>query len=149
MVDGACGDDVTLVLVRMPEAPKATAVVDLPCKQRSVAVGREFAVATVDTGDCPDAETRDTVELLTSELLTNAVRHGRGGAVTLRLLGFQDRVTVEVTDCSTREPRARRAGVEDESGRGLMLVEALAQAWGTRPSSGGKTVWCTVVPPHG
>jgi hypothetical protein len=70
MVDGDCGDDVTLVLIRMPEAPKATAVVDLPSKQRSVAVGREFAVATVDTWDCSDGETRDTVELLTSELLT-------------------------------------------------------------------------------
>ncbi|WP_194916382.1 PAS domain S-box protein [Catenulispora rubra] len=149
MVDGDCGDDVTLVLIRMPEAPKATAVVDLPSKQRSVAIGREFAVATVDTWDCPDAETRDIVELLASELLTNAVRHGRGGAVTLRLLGFQDRVTVEVTDFSTRGPRARKAGAEDESGRGLMLVEALAEAWGTRPSSGGKTVWCTVAPPRG
>ena len=149
MVAGDCGDDVTLVLIRMPEAPKAMAAVDLPSKQRSVRIGREFAVATVETWDCPDAETRDTVELLTSELLTNAVRHGRGGTVTLRLLCFHDQVTVEVTDFSTRGPRARKAGVEDESGRGLMLVEALAQAWGTRPSSGGKTVWCTVAPGRG
>lgn len=146
LADGDCGDDVTLVLIRMPEAPKATAVVDLPSEQRSVPVGREFAAATVDTWDYPDGQTRDTVELLTSELLTNAVRHGRGGAVTLRLLCFHDRVTVEVTDFSTRGPRMRRAGVEDESGRGLMLVQALAQTWGTRPSSGGKTVWCTVSP---
>jgi PAS domain S-box-containing protein len=140
------GDDVTLVLVRMPESPISNAVVDLPSEQRSVAVGREFAEATIDTWDCPDPDTRDTVVLLTSELLTNAVRHGRAGAVRLRLLGFHDRVTVEVTDRSTREPRIRTAGVYDESGRGLMLVEALAQAWGTRPTSGGKTVWFTVVP---
>ncbi|GAA2006059.1 PAS domain S-box protein [Catenulispora subtropica] len=145
--DGDCGDDVTLVLIRMPETPQETAAVDLPSKHRSVAVGRQFAVETVDTWECPDADTRDTIELLTSELLTNAVRHGRGtGAVTLRLLCFHDRLTVEVTDHSSREPRARRAGVGDESGRGLMLVEALAQAWGTRPTGGGKTVWFTVVP---
>jgi PAS domain S-box-containing protein len=141
------GDDVTLVLIRMPQSPMATAVVDLPNEQRSVAVGREFARATIDTWDCPDSDTRDTVVLLTSELVTNAVRHGRTGTVKLRLLGFQDRVTVEVTDRSTREPRSRRATANDESGRGLMLVEALAQAWGTRPTSGGKTVWFTVVPP--
>ncbi|MFD0634606.1 ATP-binding protein [Catenulispora yoronensis] len=131
----------------MPETPTETAAVDLPCKHRSVAVGRQFAVETVDTWECPDTDTRDTIELLTSELMTNAVRHGRGaGSVTLRLLCFHDRLTVEVTDHSSREPRARTAGVGDESGRGLMLVEALAQAWGTRPTGGGKTVWFTVVP---
>ncbi|NUP47300.1 MAG: PAS domain S-box protein [Catenulispora sp.] len=145
--DGDCGDDVTLVLIRMPHTPGETATVDLPATHRSVSVGRQFAVETVDTWTCPDAAIRDTVELLTSELLTNAVKHGRGGGtVTLRLLCFHDRLTVEVTDHSSREPRARHAGVGDESGRGLMLVEALAQAWGTRPTGGGKTVWFTVVP---
>jgi anti-sigma regulatory factor (Ser/Thr protein kinase) len=144
--DGDRGDDVTLVLIRMPATPSETATVDLPSTHRSVPVVRQFAVETVDTWHCPDDGTGDAVELLTSELLTNAVRHGHGGgAVTLRLLCFHDRLTVEVTDHSSREPWVRRAGAGDESGRGLMLVEALAQAWGTRPTGAGRRCgsrWC-------
>jgi serine phosphatase RsbU (regulator of sigma subunit) len=81
-----------------------------------------------------------TVELMVSELVTNAIRHATG-PVELRLL--RDRGLIcEVADGSSVSPRLRRARSEDEGGRGLFLVAQLAERWGTRfPSGGGKVIW--------
>jgi serine phosphatase RsbU (regulator of sigma subunit)/anti-sigma regulatory factor (Ser/Thr protein kinase) len=76
-----------------------------------------------------------------SELLTNAVRHGRG-PVELQLLLLDEIVTISVADGDTRLPRLRRTSVEDEGGRGLHLVSLLTQRWGARATAGGKVVWC-------
>ncbi|MEY9874212.1 serine phosphatase RsbU (regulator of sigma subunit)/anti-sigma regulatory factor (Ser/Thr protein kinase) [Streptacidiphilus sp. MAP12-33] len=86
------------------------------------------------------AELTGTVELLVSELVTNAIRHA-AGPVELRLL--RDRSLIcEVADGSSVAPRMRRARTEDESGRGLFLVAQLAERWGTRfTSGGGKVIW--------
>ncbi|WP_198359345.1 ATP-binding protein [Streptomyces fildesensis] len=53
-------------------------------------------------------------------------------------------MTVEVTDSGTHIPQLRHAESGDESGRGLLLVDALATDWGTRPTDDGKTVWFMV-----
>ncbi len=53
-------------------------------------------------------------------------------------------IITEITDDSTHLPQRRLPGPEDESGRGLMLVQALASSWGTRPAETGKTVWFTL-----
>lgn len=81
----------------------------------------------------------DTTELLVSELVTNALRHGYGD-IRLRLL--LDRTLVcEVWDGALMQPRRRRARDTDEGGRGLQLVAMLSQSWGSRRTHRGKTVW--------
>jgi DNA-binding NarL/FixJ family response regulator len=89
-------------------------------------------------------ELADTVTLLVSELVTNAVVHaGSDVEVLVRLTG--DAACVEVTDTSELAPAPREASLEDASGRGLALVEAMARRWGVRPCpGGGKTVWFEV-----
>lgn len=83
----------------------------------------------------------DDVLLLVTELVANAVRHGRG-PVTLTLVPREDGVRVEVTDASPTRPRPRDKGLEAESGRGLHIVDALASRWGSMPrETTGKTVW--------
>jgi len=93
-------------------------------------------------------DTLDTVLLLTSELVTNAVLHGEGQAV---LDGHVDpqRVRVTITDDSPRPPKVRHTeGQLTEGGRGMLLVEELATRWGVDATgAGGKTVWFEVA--HG
>ncbi len=80
-----------------------------------------------------------TTELLASELVGNVVRHAKGPA-RLRLL--QDvNLICEVFDGSLTMPRIRRATDTDEGGRGLQLITALSQRWGTRYTKKGKCIW--------
>ncbi|MEU6736923.1 ATP-binding protein [Streptomyces physcomitrii] len=83
----------------------------------------------------------DTAELLTCELVTNALLHTEGEAVLTVLLG-PDQLRVEVRDFAGRRPRPRGPRPEGATGgRGLQLVEMLAGAWGVDRAAGGKTVW--------
>ncbi|WP_240139310.1 SpoIIE family protein phosphatase [Streptomyces sp. MUM 178J] len=81
----------------------------------------------------------DSVELLVSEVVTNAVRYA-SRPVTLRLLRT-DVLRCEVGDDSPQLPRQRRARDTDEGGRGLFLVNRLARRWGATRLSTGKVVW--------
>jgi anti-sigma regulatory factor (Ser/Thr protein kinase) len=89
----------------------------------------------------------DTAELLTTELVTNALQHTGGGAVVTTTLsvGPACRLRVEVRDSLARRPRPPRPGGTDgeqgTSGRGLLLVEALAHSWGIEAGETGKVVW--------
>ena len=87
-----------------------------------------------------------TTELIASELVGNGIRHARG-PLGLRLQ--RGRVlTCEVSDHSLTTPRVRRALDTDEGGRGLQLVAALSQRWGTRYTVDGKCIWTEqVLPP--
>jgi anti-sigma regulatory factor (Ser/Thr protein kinase) len=79
------------------------------------------------------------VELILSELVTNAMRYGRP-PIRLRLL--RDRtLTCEVFDGSATSPHLMLATETDEGGRGLFLVAQLARAWGTRYTADGKVIW--------
>ncbi|THA71238.1 PAS domain S-box protein [Streptomyces sp. A0958] len=94
----------------------------------------------------------DEVELAADELTTNALMHTDGGAiVTIRVLtGPERRLRVDVEDRSSALPRRRDAGESGVSGRGLMLVDQLADAWGVESRGTGKCVWCEfVIPPRG
>jgi anti-sigma regulatory factor (Ser/Thr protein kinase) len=84
-------------------------------------------------------------QLLTSELVTNALTHGTG-AIRLCVADEKGHVRVEVTDESRATPQHRSRGTQEENGRGLMLVERLSSAWGVRPArcGPGKTVWFTL-----
>lgn len=99
----------------------------------------------------------ETARLLASELVTNALVHTDGGAVVTVTLGGGDaaevkgRLRVEVRDFVARHPTLHRAGLDGDpesviagaatSGRGLLLVHSLADAWGVRAHGVGKSVW--------
>ncbi|MEO3973774.1 SpoIIE family protein phosphatase [Streptomyces sp. CAU 1734] len=86
----------------------------------------------------------DEIELAADELITNALMHTEGGAiVTARVLtGPERRLRVEVEDGSSALPRRREAGESGVSGRGLLLVDLLADTWGVEARGSGKCVWC-------
>jgi len=85
----------------------------------------------------------DTVVLLTSEVVTNAVLHARTpvGVVVRRL---NKGVSVEVSDGSRRQPKARLATADATTGRGLALLDQLASTWEVALHANGKTVRFTV-----
>ncbi|MFF2190659.1 SpoIIE family protein phosphatase [Streptomyces sp. NPDC058155] len=80
-----------------------------------------------------------TTEMVVSELVTNVIRHASGNP-TVRLI--RDRcLTIEVSDTATTAPHLRHARAQDEDGRGLLIVAALARRWGTRYTLNGKIIW--------
>lgn len=88
-------------------------------------------------------------ELLASELVTNALQHAPGAsvgmAVRLESTNGQSRgITCEVTDSSPSLPAARQARPDQEHGRGMAIVQALAAATGARVGQAGKTTWFTL-----
>ncbi|GAA2382072.1 MULTISPECIES: ATP-binding protein [Streptomyces] len=83
----------------------------------------------------------DVAELLTSELVTNAIVHTDHDAVLTATVGPRG-LRVEVRDFVARRPRLRVPVADDgTNGRGLFLVQSLADAWGVRPHGVGKAVW--------
>lgn len=96
-----------------------------------------------------DEPLAETLLLLISELVTNAVVHTDCPAV-LRMLfpgsatADAGTVRVEVADASDRPPAPRHARGEDTGGRGLELVDGLADRWGWQREGNGKRIWCEV-----
>lgn len=84
--------------------------------------------------------------LVTSELVTNAIRHG-GAPARLEVVGKPGYLLLKVHDTSDRRPEQRENHTGTEGGRGLRLVEALTTAWGcdSEPGRPGKHVWAEVV----
>ncbi|NLU66580.1 SpoIIE family protein phosphatase [Streptomyces sp. HNM0574] len=139
-------DDIALLMARVQGLP-AESVGDwtLPAEPRSVARAREHAREQLGAWDLDGLA--DTTELLVSELVTNALRHGEGD-IRVRLL--LDRTLVcEVWDGGLVQPRRRRAHDTDEGGRGLQLVGLLSMGWGSRRTPKGKTVWFELALPDG
>lgn len=116
----------------------------LPAELRAVGQARRRVRAALAAWGVSE-ETAQTVELVVSELTTNAVRHTESTTVGCRLWEAGDRLGVEVTDehGGTRAPRQRAAGAEDECGRGLALVGALSLRWGVDTAwfGVGQRVW--------
>jgi anti-sigma regulatory factor (Ser/Thr protein kinase) len=123
----------------------------LAASTASVAVARRYFASIALDADLP-ARVRHSGALVVSELVTNAVLHGRE-PITLRVTTMPRTVRVAVTDGSGRPPVRRRrvpgrplsvdAGSTDH-GRGLAIVARVAQQWGCEPAVQvtGKTVWC-------
>ena len=88
-----------------------------------------------------DPLVRNDAALVATELVTNALRHGPP-PVVLNVALVADRVRISVADSSPASPRLGEPSAEDESGRGLALLDALASSWGSAPAADGKQVWC-------
>ncbi len=112
-----------------------------PPRAESVRAARQFAAQIL--ADLPP-EALEPIELMVSELATNSVRHG-ATAFELTIVSGPDEIRVEVHDSADGTPTMRWPTPEELSGRGLQIVNMLADAWGVRPAAGaGKTVWLTV-----
>lgn len=110
----------------------------LPPSPESVPAARHFASdAAVEMG--AKRSVVDT-ELLVSELATNAVLHART-PMRVSVLLNGERVRVEVRDDDPTLPEQRTPDALSPGGRGIMLVELLARAWGINHNERGKTVW--------
>ncbi|MFD5629823.1 MULTISPECIES: ATP-binding protein [unclassified Streptomyces] len=100
-----------------------------------------------------EGEVAEAAELLLSELITNSLKHASappGHEIGLRLATYEGRLRVEVADTDDRRPLPRRAAPGDEGGRGLALVQALAERWGFCPRShgSGKATWAELALPR-
>ncbi|MGW4382798.1 ATP-binding protein [Kitasatospora sp. NPDC004531] len=108
---------------------------DLP----SVGAVRRELRAALDHWGVP--ELADTAELLASELVTNALVHTGKGAEFDAQLTVEQRLRVEVHDRTSSLPGRRQPDDDATSGRGLLLVEALADDWGVQLRGDGKVTW--------
>lgn len=96
-----------------------------------------------------DANVVDTAVLLVTELVANAVRHGSPPITVEIECDTSHTLQIRVSDGSPHSPRPRKAGPDDESGRGLSIVELMSDAWGVDSRSDGadgKSVWFLLRP---
>lgn len=135
-------DDVAVLLASVASAPLPgrTASLRLASEERAVHEARSFVSATLDDWGLPAGVTEDAV-LVASELITNAVLHGKA-PVELRLRATGTDLVLQALDGATSLPQRMRPTADDEHGRGLQIVALLAARWGTRPTATGKAVWC-------
>ncbi|MGW5118840.1 ATP-binding protein [Streptomyces noursei] len=114
---------------------------------RLLAVPKEVPLLRRAVREHLGAGASSEVELCVSELVGNVIRHvGEGTPVTVHVGRAGDgRTRVEVTDPDPRAlPVLLRAAADDENGRGIALLDAVALRWGVRQGAAGKTVWCEV-----
>lgn len=144
--DRGFDDDVALLLLMATaEQDGRVLTVVLPAQPESAARARaEVSAAMASWGlDDPGGHhgrPLEVAELLVSEVVTNAVRYSLG-PIELQIRRGDTALWFEIADKDTRLPRLRHARGDDEGGRGLELVQALAGDWGTREIADGKVVW--------
>ncbi|MDQ8706432.1 ATP-binding protein [Streptomyces sp. LHD-70] len=126
------------------------ASVTLPSDPASVSRARRYVTEVLaDWGLPDDTETADTVRLIVSELATNAVQHTLGQSPTFTVdieLDRDEQLRIGVTDSHPRLPKRLPAAVQQDNGRGMVIIRWLAMECGGRLSvkptaEGGKTVW--------
>ncbi len=122
------------------------ATILLPGDVTTPAAARRFVRTALESVDT-DPAVIETAELLTDELVTNAIVHAHCKSY-LFIRAAKGLVRVEVTDPDDRLPSMAAADTDALGGRGLVIVNGLASAWGVeRAVDGGKTVWFELSPP--
>ena len=135
-------DDVAILVVRdRPVRQLPTSETPVEPNLTGVASARAFTSELAAQWSPSPAP--GVLELLVSELVTNAIVYGRP-PVCLRLTHLGDEVLIEVEDGSPHAPHRRRPALEEEHGRGLHIMAMLARRSGVSLEPNGKTVWCTV-----
>jgi anti-sigma regulatory factor (Ser/Thr protein kinase) len=115
----------------------------LPALPTSAASARRFLRDRLKDWGYP-VVTSGTPELLASELVTNAIVHAGQAIVEFQLTLTGRRLRALVGDTNPRPPHIARGEPEDESGRGLCILDRLAAAWGVEARPIGKAVWFEV-----
>ncbi|MBI0300247.1 SpoIIE family protein phosphatase, partial [Streptomyces sp. PRKS01-29] len=144
LLPGHPTDDIALLLARTRElGADRVATWELPDDPAVVSRARREAAERLAAWGLEEATF--TMEVVVSELVTNAIRHATP-PIGLRLI--HDRALIcELSDGSATAPHPRRARAFDEGGRGLLLVAQLAESWGTRQTATGKTIWAELAVP--
>ncbi|MGW1711177.1 SpoIIE family protein phosphatase [Streptomyces sp. NPDC002206] len=139
LAGGNRAGETLMLLARTKALPKDRVLtLSLPAGPEAAPVARAAARRQLEAWGV-DEETAFTTELIVSELVGNAVRYGVP-PLQLRLI-FERMLTCEVSDNATSAPQVKHARTIDETGRGLFIIASLADQWGTRFQTQGKTVW--------
>lgn len=109
----------------------------------SVRAARQFMRRTLEELDVPEPPLENAI-LLGNELVTNAVQHART-PFEVRIDADERLVRVEVQDADPRPARPKAAATSDTSGRGLAMVDLVADRWGVDEHPAGKTVWAELL----
>ncbi|WP_405620568.1 ATP-binding protein [Streptomyces sp. NBC_01511] len=134
-------------------ADRQEASVTLPSDPASVPEARRYVARVLAEWGLPgDADTAETVRLIISELATNAVQHTFGRSPTFTVdvtLERDEQLRVGVTDSHPRWPKRLPAAVQQDNGRGMVIIRSLTAEYGGRltvtpTEDGGKTVWITL-----
>ncbi|MFD0398607.1 ATP-binding protein [Kitasatospora sp. NPDC127121] len=139
-----------MLKIRTAHRPRPFAA-RLDSRTESTPVARQLLrayLAALPTGD----RYRDTAELLLGELFANAVQHTADAPtdclIEVHFALANDRLRLEVHDAGTGRPSLHTPTPDDEHGRGVLLVNELAEKWGCCPRAGGvgKFVWALIAP---
>ncbi|MCX5144072.1 SpoIIE family protein phosphatase [Streptomyces sp. NBC_00338] len=143
---GGRKDDVALLMARLNGIPDGdVAEWQLALDPREVSRARRLVRGRLLDWELPDAV--EAAELMVSELVTNAVKHGRTHHIGLRLVRT-GALLCEVSDDEPAPATLLGTTAQDESGRGLVVVSGLAREWGTSATAHGKTVWFELALPR-
>ncbi|MBT2445021.1 serine/threonine-protein phosphatase, partial [Streptomyces sp. ISL-36] len=149
-------DDIALLLLSrqgpaVRQAPRRTMMTVAQAEPERIAAARRHLRQLLH--DWADEDQVDSAVLMVSEMLTNVLIHTDGDALLIASVTCDDharRLRVEVSDGSDELPHKRHPGEMASSGRGLVLMEMLAHAWGVDPRGEGKSIWFELnEPPSG
>ncbi|MBW3706265.1 phosphatase [Streptomyces griseus] len=141
-------DDIAVLVLRREttsprETPPRRSVLTIAqAEPERISVGRQLVRELLH--DWSDPEQVDSAVLMVSEMATNVLVHTDGDALMVAEISGEQgerRLRVEVADASDELPHRRRPGEMASSGRGLVLMEMLADAWGVDPRGEGKSIW--------
>ncbi|AWL87452.1 phosphatase [Streptomyces sp. TSRI0445] len=141
-------DDIAVLVLRRESAPapetaaRRSVLTIAQAEPERISVGRQLVRELLH--DWSDPEQVDSAVLMVSEMATNVLVHTDGDALMVAEVSGEQgerRLRVEVADASDELPHKRRPGEMASSGRGLVLMEMLADAWGVDPRGEGKSIW--------
>jgi anti-sigma regulatory factor (Ser/Thr protein kinase) len=146
-------DDIAVLLLTREAGParrptRRTAMSVAQAEPERIAAARQQVRELLH--DWAEEEQVDSAVLMVSEMLTNVLVHTDGNALLAAEVAHGEkgrRLRVEVTDPSDELPHKRRPGEMASSGRGLVLMEVLADAWGVDPRGEGKSIWFELYEP--